>query len=101
MRLMVGSNNLRAYVNDTQRQGWVEMCVDGKYRRVCDENWSNEEASVVCGELGLSRYGRLRVSYGSLVLLIFCASCRSHRFAGRPIQWRTVSSFEQCFLYRH
>ncbi len=72
MRLMVGSNNLRAYVNDTQRQGWVEMCVNGKYRRVCDENWSNEEASVVCGELGLSRYGRLGVSYGSLVLYILC-----------------------------
>ncbi len=59
MRLMVASDDTRAYVNDTQSQGWVEMCVEEKYRTVCDENWTNEEASVVCGELGLSIYGRL------------------------------------------
>ncbi len=73
MRLMVGSKSLVAYVNDTRSQGWVEMCVEGQYRRVCDKNWNNEEASVVCGELGLSRYGMGLVlhAYDSLVFIRF------------------------------
>lgn len=61
MRLMVDSEDVRSYVNDTQRQGWVELCVEGQYRRVCDRNWEYESASVVCGELGLSRYGECTV----------------------------------------
>ena len=56
MRLRVDPGDI-SYVGDTQRQGWVEICVGGLYRRVCDEGWSNSGASVVCGELGLSRFG--------------------------------------------
>ncbi len=59
MRLVATSDDMIAYVNDTQRQGLVEMCFNEQYRRVCDNNWENEESSIVCGELGLSRYGRL------------------------------------------
>ncbi len=57
VRLMVNREDTRAYVNDTQRQGWVELCLNKQYRSVCDRNWEHESASVVCGELGLSRYG--------------------------------------------
>ena len=57
MRLMVNTDMMRTYVGDTQRQGWVEICVNGLYRRVCDREWNNKEASIVCDELGLSRFG--------------------------------------------
>ncbi len=113
MRLMA-SGNTKSYVNDTQRQGLVEMCVEKEYRRVCDENWNNKEASVVCGELGLSRYGRLELSVpeGSLVLgsiLTVCGSVyfslkifffRSDCFAWSWGQWRTAC-LEERVLYRH
>ena len=57
MRLMVNPDMMRAYVGDIQRQGWVEICVNQVYRRVCDLGWNNKEASIICGELGLSRFG--------------------------------------------
>ncbi len=63
---LVAFGDTKSYVNDTQRQGLVEMCVEGQYRRVCDNNWENEESSIVCGELGLSRYGRLELSVPAL-----------------------------------
>ena len=33
------------------------MCLDGEFHTVCDDNWSNMHASVVCSELGFSKNG--------------------------------------------
>ena len=33
------------------------MCLGGRYGTICDEMWNNQDASVVCRQLGLSPYG--------------------------------------------
>ena len=45
------------FVNNQLATGRVEVCVGGRYETVCSEGWSLEEASVVCSQLGFSRYG--------------------------------------------
>ena len=35
--------------------GRVEMCDGAYWRVVCDVEWTNEDASVVCGQLGYSK----------------------------------------------
>lgn len=47
------------YVNDTLREGRVEICVNGKYGAICvdENNWSFNEAAVVCRELGFTANG--------------------------------------------
>lgn len=48
------------YIEDALSQGRVEMCVSGSYMSVCGDQgqgWTNEDAAVVCNELGFTRLG--------------------------------------------
>ena len=37
--------------------GRVEICVEQSWTTVCDVFWDNQDASVLCGQLGFSPYG--------------------------------------------
>ena len=45
------------FVKDELARGRVEVCLEGSYGTVCDDNFSNTEASVVCRQLRFSEYG--------------------------------------------
>ena len=37
--------------------GRVEVCVNGQWFDVCDNGWTDEDAEVVCTQLGLPKAG--------------------------------------------
>ena len=39
--------------------GRVEVCVELSWTTICDETWDNLDASVICFQLGFSRYGKV------------------------------------------
>lgn len=68
MRLLVGEgldfyedfteyDNLDIYDKDGLRAGRVEVCLDGQFVAVCNAQWDNADASVVCRQLGFSPCG--------------------------------------------
>lgn len=50
-------DDLNIYDKDGLRAGRVEVCIEGHYGTVCDDGWDNNDASVVCTQLGFSPYG--------------------------------------------
>lgn len=49
---LVNSSGLPA-----NNSGLVEICLAGRWNRVCDRHWDRNEAAVVCDELGLPSSG--------------------------------------------
>lgn len=51
------SGALRLVGGAVPNEGRVEICVNGKWGQVCDSNWTNIDASVVCQQVGYGANG--------------------------------------------
>ena len=58
VRLVNPRSDLRKEVNERLLSGRVEICVNGTFRSICDKSWTDQEAALLCKELGFSQWGK-------------------------------------------
>ena len=53
------NGDLRLQGSAIQGRGRVEVCLNNDWGTICDDSWDSADASVVCTQLGFSRFGKL------------------------------------------
>lgn len=69
--LRCSHGDLRLAGGATPNEGRVEICFNETWGTVCDDAWGNEDANVVCAQLGYGQLGKLKVTYHRKILVVY------------------------------
>ena len=49
--------------DDAVLRGRVEVCINNIWTTICASYWTDNEATVICSQLGYSHYGKLNTKF--------------------------------------
>ena len=57
LEVCTANGKVRLVAGSDDREGTVEICVEGVYGTICDDMWDAFDARVICRQLGFSGNG--------------------------------------------
>ena len=60
--VLCNDGDIRLEGGSVEEEGRLEVCINEVWGTVCDDSFTNVDASVVCGQLRYSRYSKLSMS---------------------------------------
>ncbi|XP_054872022.1 deleted in malignant brain tumors 1 protein-like [Amphiprion ocellaris] len=87
---VVCSESVRLMNGTDSCSGRVEVLHDDHWGRICNNNWGNREAAIVCKELNCGAPNKVQEMFGDSTLRAFSSRCSGN-----------VSSISQCGLQEH
>ena len=61
--------DIRLVDGSVDSEGVVEVCINGVWSTICDEEWDTSDATVACRQLGYSNSGmRHPVVFGNILI---------------------------------
>ena len=77
--------DVRLVGGNTALEGRGEICIDGMWGSICDNMWSQNDANVLCGQLGYAAFGETFITISdnislslSLSLSLSSSSSQTH-----------------------
>ena len=49
---------VRLVSGNTSMEGRAEVCINGQWGTICDDEWTDDSANVVCGQAGHASVGK-------------------------------------------
>ena len=73
IRCVPGCTDGEVMVSDgnSDLEGTVKVCVNEGFKTVCDDGWSNQDAAVLCRQLGYSALGMKFKFFSEIIMLGF------------------------------
>ena len=60
-------NAIQLVGGQNKLEGRVEVCQDGQWKTVCNDGWNDEEAQVVCRQLGFAEDSRSELLHNKVL----------------------------------